>query len=189
MPDELAVHVSRHDLHAIEIPDAFETDGSFDVVLVNHGPSLHVHLHLDDSLSDVARLDANNHYVEGDASRAVRITVDTDSLPDDGVFGKLKVVSAYGSETRWVDVQLSSPTPAGTPVEVDESLSKPPDSDRTESRTPTFEGPELPVLALGGLALAVALLAAVLVQDTLVTVGAAAVFGGVLVALYVLVSG
>ena len=107
MPDEFTVHISRDELHAIEIPASFETSGSFDVVLVNHGTSLHVHLHLDDSLSEVAALDANNHYVEGDSSRVVRIGVDTERLPDSGVFGRLKIVSAYGSQTRWVDIELT----------------------------------------------------------------------------------
>jgi hypothetical protein len=186
VPDEFPVHISRSGLHAIEIPDSFDTDGSFDVVLVNHGTSLHVHLHLDDTLSKVASLEANNHYVEGDDERAVRISVDTDRIPDDGVFGRLKVVSAYGSETRWVDIELTQPHPEGETVRVDESLSKPPEPPSNERRATELGGPELPVLALGGLALVVAILSAALLQDTLVTVGAGAVVGGVFVALYVL---
>ena len=189
MPDELPVHISRDDLHAIEIPASFETDGSFDVVLVNHGTSLHVHLHLDDTLSQVASIDANNHYVESDSNRAVRINVDTDRLPDDGVFGRLKIVSAYGSETRWVDVELTQPNPTKQSVEVDESLSKPPEPERNSLQSGWGSGAELPVLALGGVALVVAILAAVFIQNTLVTAGAAMVVGGVVVALYMLVRG
>ena len=189
MSDEFSVHISRRDLHAIEIPDSFATDGSFDVVLVNHGTSLHVHLHLDDTLSDVATLDANNHYVEGEDERAVHIAVDADRIPDDGLFGRLKIVSAYGSETRWVDVELSQPNPTKESVRVDESLSKPPEPQSSQTGTPSLDSPELPVLALGGLALVVAIVTAVLVQDTLVTVGAGAVVLGVVVALYVLLQG
>ena len=189
MPDELPVHISRDDLHAIEIPASFETDGPFDVVLVNHGTSLHVHLHLDDTLSQVASLDANNHYVESDDSRAVRIDVDTDRVPDDGVFGRLKIVSAYGSETRWVDVELAQPNPTKQSVEVDESLSKPPEREPNSIQSGWNSGAELPVLALGGVALVVAILAAVLIQNTLVTAAAAMVVGGVVVALYMLVRG
>lgn len=186
MSDELAVHISRDELHALEIPDTFETDTSFDVVLVNHGPSLHVHLHLDDDLSTVATIDAGNHYVEGESQRVVHVDVDPGHIPADGMFGKLKVVSAYGSETRWIDVQLTKPAEQTSSVEVDESLAEPqPREPEPRSQSPV-DRPALPVLALGGVALVVALLVAVVIQQTLVTVGALAVVGGVLVALYVL---
>lgn len=186
MPDEFAVHISRRDLHAIEIPGSFETDGSFDVELVNHGTALHAHLHLDDALSTVATLDANNHYVEGGDERVVRITVDADSIPDDGLFGRLKIVSAYGSETRWVDIELTQPTPATGSVRVDESLSTPSEPRPNRTRTAALDGAELPILALGGLALLVAALAAVFVRNVLVTVGAVVVIGGAAVVLAVL---
>jgi hypothetical protein len=186
VPDEFPVHISRRDLHAIEIPASFETDGSFDVVLVNHGTSLHVHLHLDDTLSTVAALDANNHYVEGEDERGVRITVDTERIPDDGLFGRLKIVSAYGSETRWVDIELAPPEPVTGHVRVDESLSTPPEPEPNQTQSAPIGSPELPVLAFGGLALLAAIVAAVVVRDTLVTAGAAVVVGGVAVALFVL---
>jgi len=186
VPDELPVHVSRQSLHTLEVPASFEASRSFDVVLVNHGESLHVHLHLDDALSDVASMDASNHYVEGNSQRAVRIDVDTDRLPDDGVFGRLKVASAYGSETRWIDLQLEPPQTERQTVKVDEDLSKPqPKEDEPSGESP-MASPEIPVLALGGLALVVALLAAVFIGVTLVLLGSLAVLGGVLVALYFL---
>lgn len=186
MPDEFAVHVSRQELHALEVPASFETDGPFDVVLVNHGESLHVHLHLDDTLSEVASIDASNHYVEGDSERAVRVDVDGDRIPDDGVFGKLKVASAYGSQTRWVDVELTPPTDQRETVEIDESLAEP-QPQETESNPDTPVGrPEIPVLALGALALVVAILAAAILQDQFVLLGSLVVLGGVLVAIFIL---
>lgn len=188
MPDELPVHVSRDELHALEIPASFEATGPFDVVLVNHGTALHIHLHLDDALSEVAAIEAGNHYVEGESRRAVRVDVDTDRLPDDGVFGKLKVVSAYGSETRWIDLTLSPPEDSRSSVEVDESLAEPQPREADAGVDSPLRRPEIPVLALGGIALVAAVLAAVVVRDTLVTVGALVVLGGVLVALYVLLS-
>ena len=45
--DTLAVHVNRGGLHELEVPDVFETTGTFDLRLINHGQSVHVHLHLD----------------------------------------------------------------------------------------------------------------------------------------------
>jgi hypothetical protein len=189
VPDELPVHVSRETLHTLEVPATFEATRSFDVMLVNHGESLHVHLHLDDALSEFASMDASNHYVEGDSQRAVRIEVDTDRLPDDGVFGRLKVASAYGSETRWIDIELERPKEERQTVEVDEELSKPQPKEPEPGSDGPMANPEMPVLALGGLALVIALLATVFIGDMLVLMGALAVLAGVLVALYFLLVG
>ncbi len=186
MPDELPVHVSRERLHSLEVPPSFETRDSFDVVLVNHGESLHVHLHLDDDLSQVARMDASNHYVEGDSRRLVRVDVDADAIPEDGLFGRLKVASAYGSETRWIDVELEPPREEQNEVEVDEALAEPQPREPEPSPESPLARPEVPVLGLGVLALAVAVAAAVFVQDQLVLLGSLAVLAGVLVAMYFL---
>ncbi|MFC7226528.1 hypothetical protein N0B31_03875 [Salinirubellus salinus] len=120
--DTLAADVNRTGIQTLSVPDAFETDGSFTVELRNHGEATHVHLHLDDALSSVAELDAGNHYVEADATRPVRVSV-RDGDREETVRGKLKVVTAYGSNTHWVDVTLT-PT-RKQPVEVDPELSKP----------------------------------------------------------------
>jgi len=72
--DALVVHVNRDELHGLAVPDSFEAGESFDVVLVNHGESTHVHLHLDDALSEQAALEAPNHHVEGGSERRVRVT-------------------------------------------------------------------------------------------------------------------
>ena len=80
MTDELPVHISREELHTLEVPGSFQATGPFDVRLINHGESLHIHLHLDDPLSNVAAIDAGNHYVERDSQRYVHVDVDTDRL-------------------------------------------------------------------------------------------------------------
>lgn len=185
MPAELPVHVNRDELHALDVQPSFEAEEPFDVRLVNHGEALHVHLHLDDGLSQVARIDAANHYVEGESERFVRVDVNEAALGTQPVRGKLKVASAYGAETRWVDVSLAEPEADDDAVEVDESLSTPPR--RTEHTEPSpLARPEAPVLALGGVALLVALLAGLYLQNMLVLVGSLVVLGGVIVALYVL---
>ena len=184
MTDELPVHVSRTELHAIEVPPTVEVEGSFDVRLQNHGESLHIHLHLDDDLSEVAAIDAGNHYVEGGSERRVRVEVDPSQLAEDGIFGQLKIASAYGAETRWVDVEVSPPETTGDPVEVDESLAKP--QPRDVDPSPRFEHSEILVLALGAVALLVAALTALLVQNIVILAGSILVLGGVLVALYFL---
>ena len=185
MPAELPVHVNRDELHSLEVPPSFEADGPFDVRLVNHGESLHVHVHLDDGLSRVAHIDAANHYVERDSERFVRIDVDEAALGQEPIRGKIKVASAYGAETRWIDVQLAEPEEDDESVQVDESLATPA-TPAQETEPSLLARPELPVLALGGLALLVALLAAVVLRDVLVLVGSLIVLGGVLVALYFL---
>ena len=189
MPGQLPVHVNRVELHALEVPAAFEAHDSFDVALVNHGESLHVHLHLDDALSQVATIEASNHYVEGDSTRVVRVTVDEAGLERLGeVHGKIKVASAYGAQTRWIDVDLSERDEEDDTVQVDESLAEP-RSTPEEPETPLLGRPEVPVLAMGGLALVVALLAAVIIDNAFVLVGALAVLAGVLVAMYFLLTG
>lgn len=189
--DTLTVHLNREELHAVEVPPSFETTGSFDVELVNHGASIHAHLHLDDALSEVAAIDAANHFVDGESRRAVRVTVNGATAVD----GKLKVASAYGAQTRYVDVHVIEPEEDEQTVEVDESLSRPQPRDRPaqdqsgSALAALAENPELVVLVLGVLAVGVAAAAALVVDSTLVLAGALVVLLGVLVAMYVLVSG
>ena len=193
MPDTLPVYLNREELHSVEVPDTFETTGSFDVALVNHGTSVHVHLHLDDALSEIAALDASNHFIDSETQRVVTVEV----TGDGEVTGKLKVASAYGAETRYVDVHLAEPEETESAVEVGESLSQPqPQSSETTTDAARSGGaggagalvdnPELVVLVLGGLALAAAVVAAVVIEETVVLLGALVVLAGVLGALFVL---
>lgn len=191
MTDTLPVHVNRDQLHGLEVPNEVEVSGSFDVVLQNHGESVHVHLHLDDDLSDIATLSANNHHVESDSTR--RITVDVSGSGP--VRGKLKVATAYGATTRYVDVLLTEPEPEPRDVAVDESLSKPqPRSTPTRTRDRTVDAfdisirPEVAVLVLGAVALAVAIAATLLFENTVVLLGSFVVLAGVLVAIYLLIA-
>ncbi len=184
MTDELPVHISREELHTLEVPASFEATDSFDVRLINHGESLHVHLHLDDPLSEVAAIDASNHYVEGDTERRVRVEVNTDRLGEEELLGKLKVASAYGAETRWIDILLSEPDPEAESVQVDESLAQP-QRPQTENE-PVVENPASLVLGLALVAVLVAVVAAVTIAEPIIAGGALVVVGGVLVALFFL---
>jgi hypothetical protein len=190
--DTLPVHLNRESLHALEVPDGFETTDSFDVALINHGASVHVHLHLDDDLSEAATIDASNHFIDGDSRRAVRIDVDG-TRP---VTGKLKVASGYGAETRYVDVRVVEPEETEDHVEVGESLTEP--QPRQPSDVESDDGslgdvvagnPEMIVLVLGFVAIVVAALAALVLDEVVVMLGALAVLAGVLGALYVLTTG
>ncbi|MFB6104379.1 MAG: hypothetical protein ABEJ57_04745 [Halobacteriaceae archaeon] len=119
MPETLPVHLNRETIHDVEAPASFEAPGTFSVVVENHGSDSHVHLHLDDDLSRIARIDAGNHYVEGGTTRSVSIEV------ADGASGTgyLDVVTGYGAQRESVAVTID---PEGSEtVTVDEDLGTP----------------------------------------------------------------
>lgn len=184
MTEALPVHISRSGLHSLEVPPSFEADGSFDIRLINHSESLHIHLHLDDPLSQVATLDAGNHYIERESERRVRVDIDPDRIDEDSHLGKLKVASAYGAQTRWIDVEITKPDPEANRVQVDESLATPQPSEDPE--VSALDRPELLVGALGVLALFLAGTVALVVGDPIVVLGVLVVFGGVVSALFFL---
>ncbi|MFO7925395.1 MAG: DUF7524 family protein [Halobacteriota archaeon] len=154
MTDSLAVAVNRDGLHTLAVPTKFEASGPFDVSLHNHGEAAHVHLNLDDRLSDIARIGATNHYVDAGESRTITVeTRDPSGWPSDTVRGKLKVVVGHGQETHYVDVTLDRTAANGT-VRVDPELGKP-------NRDPDPELPPLarivPVVVLGSVAVLLAI--------------------------------
>lgn len=123
----LSVELNGDAVHAIRTPDRFTTTGPFAIEFENLGRSTHVHLHLDDELDRVASLPETNHFVDDEATRRVHISVSADHI-DEPVHGKLKIVTGYGSNTRYVDVRIDPPVEA-TPdeVTVDETLTRPPE--------------------------------------------------------------
>ncbi|GAB7010614.1 DUF7524 family protein [Halorubrum trueperi] len=123
----LAVELNGDAVHAIRAPDRFATSGPFAVALENEGRSTHVHLHFDDELDRVASIDETNHFVDDEATRRVHVSVAAADLREP-IQGKLKVVTGYGSETRYVDVRIDPP-PESAPdeVAVDETFAKPPE--------------------------------------------------------------
>jgi hypothetical protein len=187
------VHVNRSSLHSLEVPERFEADGSFDVRLINHGEPLHVHLHLDDALSDLASIEAPNHHVDRESERAIRVRVHRPG----SVFGKLKIVTSYGAETRYIDVELEEPTEPDEPVQVDESLSKPQPKSSQESTEPARRGTSMaegrafptPVLALSGFAVVLALGVAAVLGGSVAWISALAVCLVVTAAVVLLVVG
>ena len=153
MTDSLAVAVNRDGLHTLAVPTRFEAHGPFVVELRNHGEAAHIHLNLDDRLSEVARIRATNHYVEAGESRRIDIeTRDPSAWPDEAVRGKLKVVVGHGQETHYVDVTLD-PAVAGREMPVDPDLATPTPDDGSESTSPIRV---LPVIVLGSVAVLLA---------------------------------
>ncbi|MFP4625610.1 MAG: hypothetical protein ACLFNI_03340 [Natronomonas sp.] len=167
MTDTLAVMVNRTGLHSLEVPETFEATGSFSIELRNYGEAAHVHIHLDDTLSSVASLDAVNHYIDAGETRTLSVdVVDGEHLPEDPLRGNLKVVTGHGQETRYVEVILEG---APETVRVDPSLSNPKPMGPDPS-SPVLRA--LPVAVLGGVALILAI-ATVFASD-----GMAFVLGG-----------
>jgi len=165
VPDALTVHVNRGELHGLAVPDSFETSESFGVVLVNHGESTHVHIHLDDALSEQAAVEAPNHHVEGGDERRVRVT----RTADGAARGNLKVVTAYGATTRLVDVELTEPVYTDDSVEVGEELTKP--QPRPDPGGPSLLADRRALLVAGVLFVVfLAAVAGVIAQNTLVAV-------------------
>lgn len=118
--DTITVNVNRGDLYAVEAPGSFETTGSFRVRLRNHGEPVHVHLRLDDALSEAVRLPTGNLYVEADGERVILLE---STGPDRGASGALEVATGYGREKSTVEVTVRPPSEEE--VTVDQTLSEP----------------------------------------------------------------
>jgi len=181
--DTLTVHLSRDELHDVEPATAeFSTDGTFELALVNHGRAAHVHVHPDDALARGVSIADPNRYVETEATRVLEVTVPEGPRP---LRGSLEVSAGYGANSAMVDVALVESSEPDLPV--DETLAEPADHDDPGSPIESLLATEsLPVLALGGVAVFLALGAAVAIGDAVVAVGALVVVAGVLAALYAL---
>lgn len=187
--DTLSVDVNRTRLHSVEAPKSFETTGSFDIEFENHGESVHVHVHLDDALSAVADIEAVNHYLRPGALRRVPVAVHRD---DRSAWGRLKIASAYGAETRYVDVSIDAVEPTKPPVEVDDSLTIPKRRSvpsRSQS-SPSGQSPPVstmldpPVVVFGIVVFLLAIVAVVTIDSSALLVGVFALLAGVVFAGY-----
>jgi hypothetical protein len=118
MPETLSVRLNRVRLHSIEVPESFATEDSFTVALDNHGEATHAHLRLDEALSEVASIATTNHYVRSGATERVPVIVH-EAKP---ISGTLTVATAYGSESESIPVRITEPADAQGTVEIDASL-------------------------------------------------------------------
>ncbi|WP_276301010.1 DUF7524 family protein [Halorussus lipolyticus] len=206
MPESLPVRLNSSGLHDIETSASFEATESFPILLHNGDAPVHVHLHLDDALSQVASIPANNHFVDADSTRQVSVEIADGPRP---VEGQLKIVTGHGAETDYVSISVVEPDERADAVDVDASLADPAsgtgpeieDADDDEDaddesvgfdlpdrslRTPSF-GENAPVAVLGVLALAVAAGSATLSNSAVVLVGILILLGTVVAAGYMLV--
>ncbi|WP_323676815.1 hypothetical protein [Halorubellus sp. PRR65] len=185
MVDTLTVHLSRGELHEVAPATAdFETGGTFELELVNHGRASHVHVHPDDALARGVRLDESNLYVETDSTRVVAVEVPDGPRP---LRGALDISAGYGATGSSVAVGIVDEPEPDLPV--DETLAAPESTDGDDPSLDRLLAEEsLPVLALGAVAVAIALGAAFAFGDVVVATGALVVVAGVLAAVYALVA-
>ena len=172
----LAVELNGDAVHSIRAPDRFATTGHFSIALENLGRSTHVHLHFDDELDRALSIGETNHYVDDESTRRVHVTADD---VDESTVGKLKIVTGYGSNTRYVDVRLDPPPDSGPDeIVVDERLTKPPerppDPPPRQRAANAVEGlvkrGGVPGAVLGLLAVAAGVAIAIAVDSVLVSV-------------------
>lgn len=192
MSQTLPVRINRETPHDIDLDATdFESTGGFELAIENRGEASHVHVHLDDTLSRVAALEGTNHFVEAEQTQRITVTVRDGPRP---VTGKLKIVTGYGAEAAYVDVTIREPVEPERSVTVDEDLAKPNPATGTSGpavldfvRDLTLED-NIPLLALAGVALVVAVAAISFANGFAVIVGAFLVAVAIAVALYTLVS-
>ncbi|WP_135830419.1 DUF7524 family protein [Halorussus halobius] len=192
MPDSLPVSLNHDRLHDVRTPASFEATDSFEILLRNGDAPVHVHLHLDDALSQVASIPANNHFVDADSTRQVTVEVADEPRP---VEGQLKVVTGHGAETDYVTVSVVEPDEREDAVDVDERFADPPAREATDDEAGGYEAVSAslaadgPVAALGLFAVAVAVGSATLSNSGAVVVGAIVALASVATAGYLLVRG
>lgn len=195
MSNTLTIAVNPEGIHTLHAPEQFETDGSFEVVLDNHGESAHVYLNLDAELSRAARLDATNYYVEHGETLTLSIPVPDGSAVD----GEMTVATAYGSEKRLVPITIDPVTESDRSVTIARSLSSTASADprpmrsqsngsSSRSRSPVMRFDEgtvrrtFPAIVFGLLTLLLALSSLFVSGIPRFGLGLLAVFAGLLVA-------
>lgn len=181
MSESLHVDLNREQIHEVSPSGpVFETDGSFDVRFRNHGRAVHVHLRLDETLSSVATVEGDNHFVDTEGETTVHVRVQPNAAP---LAGSLEIVTGYGSETARVRVHVTEPEPDTPPEPVEEGL---PVRDPGRTSDALVPGGTLGLAGFAAGAILLAVLAFVAAPSPTVAVGALVVLSGVLVAGYLL---
>ena len=132
----LGVTLNRDRLNGVTAPESFAADGEFAVELRNEGEPIHVHLRFDGPIAEVASVAPPNHYVDGGATRTVRVSVASVNAAVDGA---LEIIVGHGAEQTTVPLRVApSATAAGDDSATgddpsgDEPLGGDPDGSATE---------------------------------------------------------
>ncbi len=108
--DSLGIDIHRSEATIQPTVDAFETAGSFTLVLRNHGPTTRIHLRPKGPLATVVRVDDQNPLIEGGDERTIPVSIEG-PLPKrtDGersIEGGLTVSLGYGRVRECVGVRV-----------------------------------------------------------------------------------
>ena len=188
MANRLRIFLDRDEPGTVTTEEqAIETSGDFSIEIHNYGTPKHVHVAPVGDLGRFVTFDASNLYFEPEEVRTISASV-TDRRPEK-FDGKVKIVTGYGTNTTFFDVNLRQQVETTSDVIVDDELAKPQTEEATPSPFASFElGPDtLPVLALAVMAILIAVGATMIATDIAVVVGAGVVLLGVLVALALLI--
>lgn len=175
----LRVDLNRDGPKSVEVPATMSVEGDFMVTVENHGSDAHVHLHLDDALSQVARIEETNPFVPGGGETTIPVSI----KPGTSASGMLEVVTGHGATRQGVQINLETPEERDVPV--DESLAEPTGSDQRRG-TVSDEGPALPVGVLGAIAVVIAVAVAAASDVGAVVVGVIALVAALGAAAYFL---
>ncbi|WP_348608322.1 DUF7524 family protein [Halobaculum rarum] len=129
----LGVTLNRDRLNGVTAPESFAADGEFAVALRNEGEPIHVHLRFDGPIAEAASVAPPNHYVDGGATRTVRVSV---ASVNAAVEGALEIVVGHGAEKTTVPLRVVPPATADgdSPASAaDPSASTPTDDERSVS--------------------------------------------------------
>ena len=187
--EEVTVHVGRDGPNTLTASaSSLEVigGGTVGLVLDNRGTPVHAHCRLTGDLAAVASLERSNYFVDAGEETYVPIQV-----PDVGqeVRGTLEVSTGYGANA--VSIELTAT--GSRSIALDETLGEPRKREPEPSPVDALadgiglEPATLGVLALGVVAVGVALSTAAVVGGTSAFVGVLVVGVGVLVALWLLV--
>lgn len=179
MADTVPVKINVDGPNTLSLPDEATVEGDLLVQVENQGTDAHVHIRLDDTLSEIAALPESNHYVEGGESLEVPISFH----PDTAATGVLEVVTGYGAHQQGVTLHVdTSPDPT---VTVDDSLDTPSSRTRTAERS-TDTRRVLPLGLIGAFCVIAAVIIGATSEIGALLVGVGAVVAGVAAALYFL---
>lgn len=176
----LRVDLNRDGPKSVEVPATMSVEGDFFVAVENHGTDAHVHLHLDDELSQFARIEETNPFVPGGDETTIPVSVE----PGTEANGMLEVVTGHGARRQAVQISLETPTEST--VQVDEGLAEPATTEQQDRRSKA-DGGALPLGVLGAIAVVVAVAVAATSDVGALIVGVIALVAGVGAAVYFLV--
>lgn len=148
MSDSLEIHVNRPRPNGLEVPERFVAEHPFAIEFINDGKPVHIHLSLDDPLTDILSLETGNHFLPREETYRLPVQIQEGRRP---VRGKLTVSIGYGAESRFIELRVVEPDDDDQ-VQVGETLAEPSGNQRNRTLLSQIVG-EIGLIALAVIAL------------------------------------